>query len=56
MIDKLINFLVGAKSDLKEFDEHVQNEITKYSNKQIKKTAIVCGTLGLLLGLLISRL
>lgn len=56
MIDKLINWLIGAKADLNEFDEHVQNEIVKYSNKQVKKTAVVCGALGLIIGFAIGKL
>lgn len=56
MIDRMINWLIGAKADLKEFDEHVQSEIMKYSNKQVKKAATVCGAVGILLGFAVGRL
>ena len=55
MIDKLINWLTDAKTDLQEFDEHIQNEITKYSNRQVKKAAVVCGMIGLLFGFAVGK-
>ena len=53
MFDKMINFLLGSAEKVKELDEKTQVEITKYNNKQIKKTAIVCFVLGLVIGLVL---
>lgn len=39
-IGKLINFIVGAKEDLHEFDEKMQEKIAKYHNKECGKAAI----------------
>lgn len=53
MFDKLISFLLGTAEKVKELDVKTQQEITKYNNRQIKKTAVVCFTAGLIIGLAI---
>lgn len=40
-IGRFMNFLMDAKEDIADFDEHVQDEIAKYNNKQCGKAAIV---------------
>ena len=39
MFDKLINLLLGSAEKLQRLDVKSQDEITKYNNQQIKKTA-----------------
>ena len=45
-VGRFTNFLSDAKEDLVAFDEHVQNEVIKYRNKQCGKAAIVGAILG----------
>lgn len=45
-IGRFMNFLMDAKEDIADFDEHVQEEIAKYNNKQCGKAAIVGTIIG----------
>ncbi len=56
MFDKLISFLLGTAEKVKEMDVKTQAEITKYNNRQIKKTAVVCFTAGVLVAVVIQQL
>lgn len=56
MFDKLISFLLGSAQKVKELDVKTQQEITKYNNQQIKKTAVVCFVAGILVTVLIQNL
>ncbi len=56
MFDKLINLLLGTAEKVKELDVKTQQEITKYNNRQIKKTAIVCFVTGVLVTVAIQNL
>ena len=56
MFDKMINFLLGSAEKVKELDTKTQAEITKYNNRQIKKTAVVCFTAGVLVAVVIQQL
>lgn len=56
MFDKLINLLLGTAEKVKELDVKTQQEITKYNNRQIKKTAVVCFAAGVLVAVVIQQL
>lgn len=56
MFDKLISFLLGTAEKMKELDAKTQQEITKYNNRQIKKTAVVCFVAGVLVAVVIQQL
>ena len=56
MFDKLINLLLGTAEKVKELDAKTQQEITKYNNQQIKKTAVVCFAAGALVAVVIQNL
>lgn len=56
MFDKLINLLLGTAEKVKELDVKTQHEITKYNNRQIKKTAVVCFVAGALVTVVIQNL
>lgn len=56
MFDKLINLLLGTAEKVKELDTKTQAEITKYNNRQIKKTAVVCFVTGVLVAVVIQQL
>lgn len=56
MFDKLINLLLGSAQKVKELDAKTQQEITKYNNQQIKKTAVTCFVAGILVTVLIQKL
>ncbi|WP_177505056.1 hypothetical protein [Anaerosinus sp.] len=56
MFDKLINLLLGTAEKVKELDVKTQQEITKYNNRQIKKTAVVCFVAGALVTVVIQNL
>lgn len=47
MVDKLIRLLTGASETLGTLDEKMKIEIERYNNKQIKKTAVLCYSLGI---------
>lgn len=51
-LGRFANFLGDAKEDVQKFDDHIQAEVEKYSNKQCGKAAIVGFVLGLVVGLL----
>lgn len=53
MLDKFINFLLGTAEQLKRLDTKTQEELTKYNNKQIKRTAVICFVIGLGTGLVL---
>ena len=53
---KFINWLTKTAEDLKDFDEKVQSEIQKYSNKQVRKVAIVCSAVFFILGFIVRNL
>ncbi len=56
MFDKLINLLLGSAEKLQKLDVKTQQEITKYNNQQIKKTAVVCFAAGVLVAVVIQNL
>ena len=56
MFDKLINLLLGSAQKVKKMDVKTQQEITKYNNTQIKKTAVVCFVAGVLVTVVIQNL
>ena len=56
MFDKTINFLLGTAEKVKELDTKTQEEIVKYNNQQIKKTAVTCFVAGILVTVLIQNL
>lgn len=56
MFDKLINFLLGSAQKLKELDTKTQEEIVKYNNQQIKKTAVTCFVAGVLVTVVVQQL
>lgn len=56
MFDKLINLLLGSAQKVKELDVKTQQEITKYNNQQIKKTAVVCFVAGVLVTVVVQQL
>ena len=56
MFDKLINLLLGSAQKVKELDAKTQQEITKYNNQQIKKTAVVCFVAGVLVTVVVQQL
>ncbi len=56
MFDKLINLLLGSAQKLKALDAKTQQEITKYNNQQIKKTAVVCFVAGVLVTVVVQQL
>lgn len=56
MLDKLINWWLDTGEELTAFNTKTQEKIKEYSNKQVRKTAIVCGTVGLVAGLAIGLL
>lgn len=39
-MQKIIDFFLKTAEDLKKFDEKMQTEVQKYSNKQARKAAI----------------
>ena len=55
-VGRFTNFLTDAKEDIQEFDEHVQNEIEKYNNKQCGKAAIVGFAIGLFVAVVIAEI
>ena len=55
-VGRFTNFLSDAKEDIQKFDDHVQEEIEKYNNKQCGKAAIVGFALGLLVAGVIDRI
>jgi chloramphenicol O-acetyltransferase len=55
-IGRFTNFLSDAKEDVQKFDDHVQEEIEKYNNKQCGKAAIVGFAIGLLFSLLMHEI
>ncbi len=56
MFDKMINLLLGTAEKVKELDAKTQQEITKYNNQQIKKTAVTCFVAGVLVAVVIQQL
>lgn len=56
MFDKTINFLLGTAEKVKELDAKTQQEITKYNNQQIKKTAVVCFVAGVFVTIVVQNL
>lgn len=54
-IDRLANFLFDAKEDLQAFDEHVQQEIVKYKNRQCTKAFAVGVAIGVIVYALLDR-
>lgn len=52
-MQKVIDWFIKTATDLKEFDEHVQNEVQKYSNKQAKKAFIAGAVIGIAVGSLL---
>ena len=52
-VGRFTNFLGDAKEDIQKFDDHVQDEIEKYNNKQCGKAAIVGFAIGLLVAAVI---
>lgn len=46
-IGRFTNFISDAKEDIAEFDEHLQEEIVKYRNKQCGKAAIFGAIVGI---------
>lgn len=56
MLDKLINWWIDTGEELAAFNTKTQEKIKAYSNKQVRKTAIVCGIAGLIVGLAIGKL
>lgn len=56
MFDKTINFLLGTAEKVKALDAKTQQEITKYNNQQIKKTAVVCFAAGVLVTIVVQNL
>lgn len=52
-MQKIIDWFIKTAADLKEFDEHVQNEVQKYSNKQAKKAFIAGAIVGVAVGILL---
>jgi hypothetical protein len=55
-IGRFTNFLSDAKEDVQKFDDHVQEEIEKYNNKQCGKAAIVGFGIGLLFSVLLQKI
>ena len=55
-IGRFTNFLGDAKEDIQKFDDHVQEEIEKYRNKQCGKAAIAGFTLGLFVAAVVDRI
>lgn len=53
-VGRFANFLGDAKEDIQKFDDHIQEEIEKYSNRQCGRAVIVGFVIGLCLGLLIG--
>lgn len=51
-IGRLTNFCEDAKEDIEAFDEHVQEEIVKYSNKQCGKATII----GCIIGVVVATI
>ena len=56
MFDKLINLLLGSAEKLQKLDAKTQEEIVKYNNQQIKKTAVVCFVAGVLVTIVVQNL
>lgn len=54
-VGRFTNFLSDAKDDIQKFDDHVQDEIEKYNNKQCGKAAIVGFGIGLLVASVIAE-
>lgn len=54
-VGRFANFLSDAKEDLQAFDEHVQDEIIKYSNKQCTKAFIVGAVIGVVVYAVVDR-
>ena len=54
MVDKLIELFWGAAKELEKLDEKMQQEIIKYNNRQIKKTAAICYVLGIITVLILQ--
>ena len=55
-VGRFTNFLSDAKEDVQKFDDHVQEEIEKYNNKQCGKAAIVGFGIGLLFSVLLQEI
>ena len=56
MFNKAITFLLSAEKSLNQFNQKTRNEVEKYANRQVKKTAIVCFTVGALVGFGVTKL
>lgn len=55
-IGRFTNFLSDAKEDLQAFDEHVQDEIIKYRNKQCTKAFLVGLAIGVAVYAIVDRI
>ncbi len=55
MINKIIELLTKTSSKLKEFDNKYQTQVQKYANAQCRKVAVLCGSVGIILGFLIGK-
>lgn len=55
-LDSVIKFLTGTAKDLEQLESKAQEVAQEYSNKQCRKTAIVCGSIGLIIGIVIGLL
>lgn len=55
-VGRFTNFLSDAKEDVQKFDDHIQEEIEKYNNKQCGKAAIVGFGIGLLFSILLQEI
>lgn len=56
MFDKILEWWTNAGTELAEFNDKAKEEVVKYSNKQVKKTAAVCSGIGLILGLALGSI
>lgn len=54
-IDRLASFLFDAKEDIQAFDEHIQEEVVKYKNKQCIKAFAVGLAIGVVIYALLDR-
>lgn len=56
MLNKLLNWWIDTGEELTAFNTKTQEKIKEYSNRQVRKTAVVCGAVGLVVGLAIGKL
>ncbi len=56
MLNKIIKLLTKTASKLQDLERIYQRKMQEYSSPQCKTTAIVCCSLGLLLGFAIGKI